>query len=124
MHNVKRVSFHLSLYGILLVLAFDAMHLIYPGLIPIASIVAIIGFTIRAMTSPQMVKYEHHGTVVWVRSDLKGHHRDICNCYNCIQFNPTSRQFNCPRANKLFQLCVDQNMTTPVLECPDFKQRD
>ena len=65
-------------------------------------------------------KYEHHGLEVWVRTDLKGTHRQHCLCHSCEKFRPENRDDNCSKANRLYQLCVDEGMTTPVFECPDF----
>ncbi len=67
-------------------------------------------------------KYEHHGTVVSVRSDLKGKHREHCLCYqNCIHFKPGT-QDNCDIAKELYNNCVLFDVVTPVFECPKFEQ--
>lgn len=65
-------------------------------------------------------QYEHHGKKVWVRSDLKGTHREHCLCHSCAKFNIKSREDNCPIANMLFSVCILVNVTTPVFECPNF----
>ena len=67
-------------------------------------------------------QYNHHGNVVWVRSRLKGKHRENCLCHSCAKLNIEDREKNCPRANLLYALCVLLNMTTPVFECPEFEE--
>lgn len=64
--------------------------------------------------------YHHHREVNFVDSELKGKHRQHCLCYQCDSFKPQSRDENCPIANKLYQICVDENVVTPVYECPRF----
>lgn len=49
-------------------------------------------------------KYDHHGAEVWVRSDLKGKHRNYCLCWHCSQLHPGEAR----------------NCVTPVWECPHF----
>jgi hypothetical protein len=69
-----------------------------------------------------MEQYEHHGTVVWVRSDLKGRHRDLCLCFaGCKKFKPGEPD-NCPIANDTYQNCVKHGLTTPVTECSEFEE--
>ena len=71
-------------------------------------------------------KYKHWEGYddVWVRSDLKGKHREYCLCHNCKKFhpNPEGREDNCPIANEIYDICIDLGMTIPVWECPDFEQ--
>jgi len=67
-------------------------------------------------------KYNHHGVEVWVRSDLKGMHRDNCLCMQgCKKFKLGDRENNCKKADLLFAFCRLNSMTTPVYECPDFE---
>lgn len=66
------------------------------------------------------IKYNHHGADVSVRSDLQGKHRQYCLCWSCQKFKPNSEE-NCPKAQKLYRICVEENLTTPVFECPDFE---
>ena len=68
-------------------------------------------------------QYEHHGVMVWVDSDLKGKHRDICLCFKCKKFSFV-REENCATANLLYALDVKLNLTTPVFECPEFEVLD
>lgn len=72
----------------------------------------------------EIESYEHHGTLVFVDKELKGHHREHCLCFRCASFKPESREENCPIANKLFQICVDESLVTPVYECPVFKDKN
>lgn len=69
--------------------------------------------------SNQFVQYDHHGTRVWVRDALKGQHRSHCLCYSCTKFKP-GQPDNCPLAQGLYDLCVKNDMVTPVWECPQF----
>jgi len=67
-------------------------------------------------------KYIHHGSETWVRSEIKGKHREYCLCFSCDKFNLTDREKNCPKANMLYALDVALKMTTPVFECEDFNE--
>jgi len=69
----------------------------------------------------QMERYIHHGRPVWVRSDLKGKHREHCLCFaGCKLFHPGSDD-NCEIAQALFTNCVNLGVVTPVWECPDYE---
>ena len=61
--------------------------------------------------------YEHHGNKVYVKSSLKGKHREHCLCFNCSKFEP-----GCSKAKLLYNLCIELKMVTPVWECPDFSE--
>jgi len=67
-------------------------------------------------------KYEHHGRMVWVDSELKGKHRDHCLCHKCCRFIPDDREENCPIANVVYRVNVLTGITTPVWECPEFEE--
>ena len=67
------------------------------------------------------IHYEHHGALVWVRSDLVGKHQEHCLCHCCANFTPENRATNCPRANLVYALDVMLDMVTPVWECPAFE---
>ena len=69
--------------------------------------------------SSQFVQYDHHGARVWVRDALKNQHRSHCLCYSCAKFKP-GQPDNCPLAQGLYDLCVKNDMVTPVWECPQF----
>jgi len=58
-------------------------------------------------------RYVHHGNEVWVRSDLKGKHRDYCLCYHC-------KLAMCPVAKELYAFCIANGTVNPVWECSDF----
>jgi hypothetical protein len=64
-----------------------------------------------------IVTYEHHGATVFVDEGLKGKHREHCLCWRCESFKPGTPE-NCPIAEKLYRICVDENLVTPVYECP------
>jgi hypothetical protein len=65
-------------------------------------------------------KYVHHGAEVFVRSDLKGKHHGHCLCWICGNFKPGKPE-NCAIAQKLYEICVEHDLVTPVHECPKFK---
>lgn len=70
-----------------------------------------------------IIKYEHYGTVVSVRQDMKGKHRDHCLCHlGCIHFHPGEPD-NCGIAQKNYEFCVEQKLTLPVWECPKYEQK-
>ena len=71
----------------------------------------------------RFIRYEHHGIPMAVRRDLVGQHRAHCLCYSCEAFVPGSA-LNCPVAKKLYALCVDHSVVTPVWECHDFKEKE
>jgi len=66
-----------------------------------------------------IVTYEHHGAKVFVEENLKGQHRSHCLCWKCANFKP-GESGNCPIAQRLYQICVEENLVTPVFECPKF----
>jgi hypothetical protein len=70
-----------------------------------------------------MEQYEHHGEVVWVRSDLKGKHKEHCLCYECGLFFPDEPE-NCLIAELNFSVCVAFNVVLPVWECPRFEPKE
>lgn len=68
--------------------------------------------------------YVHHNPhkPVWVRKDLKGKHREFCNCWKCGKFFPGEDK-NCPIASKVFGLCEQEELVLPVWECPVFEEK-
>jgi len=71
---------------------------------------------------PKYIARPHHDFIVMVREDLVNTHRDVCMCYDCINFNPGMPEDNCPIANLLFAVCIQTGITSPVYECPEFVQ--
>lgn len=75
--------------------------------------------------SKKYIRYFHQwgasGSEVFVRSDLKGKHREYCLCFACSFFKPDTTK-NCQRAQRLYEYDVEWDMVTPVWECPDFVQ--
>lgn len=69
------------------------------------------------------VKYTHHGNDVWVNSELHGRHREHCLCYSCKKFDEKSMKKNCSISNRVFKLCVMEELVLPVWECPKFEVR-
>lgn len=89
-----------------------------------------------------VIEYEHHGSSVKVREDLKGLHRDYCLCFRCKTFVPSASneklmaelqagikmfinkaekdlKSGCSKSAVLYAFCREMNMTTPVWECPE-----
>jgi hypothetical protein len=73
--------------------------------------------------SSRIVEYVHHGKAVKVRAVLQGKHRDHCLCHQCRHLNMEDRHKNCPKAQQLYELCVEEHLVTPVFECCDFEER-
>lgn len=75
----------------------------------------------------EYVTYKHWEDYmpVFVRKDLKGKHREHCLCFSWEHFhpNPEGRKENCLIANAVYDNCVKFGITTPVWECPIFKER-
>ena len=65
--------------------------------------------------------YEHHGSNVAVRDDLKGRHREFCLCHKCDKFKPNTKD-NCNIAQATYEHDVKYDITTPMWECPEFKE--
>ena len=75
------------------------------------------------MDNPRKVfeEYVHHGSEeVSVMQELKGKHKDFCLCYSCDKFKPDTPE-NCPVAQEVYTLCVQENLVLPVWECPAFE---
>ena len=70
------------------------------------------------------VRYDHFGDdyePVWVQVDNKGGHRKACLCWDCKHLTPDNRETNCPIANQLYKICVDEGMVIIAWECPKFE---
>ncbi len=68
----------------------------------------------------KFIQIEHHGARVWANRELAGKHREHCLCYSCSKFKPGDIS-NCGIARRLYFLCVEEGLVTPVYECPCFK---
>lgn len=84
-------------------------------------VMAAVSAIYRTKSVQQFVQYKHHACKTWVRSDLKGRHRDHCLCYDCENFHPDSKA-NCPIAQVVYAHCIEMNLVTPVWECQRFRQ--
>lgn len=89
-----------------------------PLVILVTIAIAIVALK-HAFCPKKYERYDHHGAEVWVRSDLKGKHRDYCLCWHCSQLHPGEAR-NCAIAQILYQNCVSFDLVTPVWECPHF----
>jgi len=79
--------------------------------------------TMKKRLNMKFEKYEHHGENVWVRSDLKGKHRENCLCMVCKKLDVMNSKKNCPIANAVFKNCKKFNLVTPMWECPKFDEK-
>jgi hypothetical protein len=75
------------------------------------------------MEQPLIIKYLHHGKEVFVREDLKGLHREHCLCFRCEKLNTFDHTKNCAIAKTLYSIDILLHITTPVWECPEFKEK-
>jgi hypothetical protein len=66
-------------------------------------------------------RYSHHGNMVWVRSDLKGKHREHCLCFECKRFNAEYPENKCRLADHLYTFCRLTGCVTPMYECQMFE---
>ena len=64
------------------------------------------------------IRYLHHGQLVFVRTELKGKHREFSLCHDC------QKEGECAIIAVVFKLCELIGLTLPVLECPDFEERN
>jgi len=70
----------------------------------------------------KIVSYEHYGTEVKVREDLKGKHREHCLCWmSCRFFKPNDKD-NCKIAQANYENCVKFKVVLPVWECPKYEE--
>lgn len=67
-----------------------------------------------------IIGYSHHGRLVFVQSALRGKHRSYCLCFHCAFFHPDTPE-NCPIAQELFEFDVRHGCTTPMWECPEYR---
>ena len=77
------------------------------------------GHSVTVLSDTGKMQYEHHGNRVWVQHDLKGLHRLHCLCYSCSHFKPGDVD-HCKIAAKLYAVCVEHSLVTPVYECPEY----
>jgi|Deesub1362A_J573_1020465.scaffolds.fasta_scaffold00107_65 hypothetical protein len=71
----------------------------------------------------KIIRYKHHGRMVYVDEDLKGKHREYCLCFRCAKFHPEDGVKNCSIANLNYAMDVLLNVVTPVWECPRFEEK-
>lgn len=68
-------------------------------------------------------QYMHHNQEVWVRSSIKGKHREFCLCFSCDHYHMNNSRKNCEIANANFRNCVKYNTVQPIFECPKFEEK-
>lgn len=69
----------------------------------------------------EIIKYEHHGTLVFADTKNVTTHRENCLCWKCDKLYIKPK---CKIAEELYKFCKKYKMTTPVYECPNFKDRN
>jgi len=72
----------------------------------------------------ETVKYVHHDGEVSTFAETKGRHREFCLCHNHCKFFKPGEKDNCEIAQLNFSLCLAYNVTTPVIECPEFESEE
>lgn len=72
----------------------------------------------------KFVQYGHFGVKVWVRSDLKGKHREHCLCFQCDRLKIDEKEPNCEIADENYAFCVKHHLVLPVWECPEFVEKE
>lgn len=65
----------------------------------------------------QPVQEEHFGVLVWVNPTLEAIRHDECLCWNCALLKPEQPD-NCSIAQRLYELCCETHIATPVTRCP------
>jgi len=80
------------------------------------------------MANRKLIRYIHRWGLksreVAAFTDLIGEHRAHCLCHSCDKLKLGEvRSDNCPIANKLYAVCVEHDVVTPVFECPNFVER-
>lgn len=64
--------------------------------------------------------YERNGKKAWVRSDLKGRHKEFCMCWDCKKFTPDTEDKGCPIIKQVLDTAAHHNIVLPVWECGVF----
>lgn len=72
--------------------------------------------------NPLVIKFKHHGNVVYATEALAGKHREHCLCNmpgnECPSFKPGEKD-HCTWASDLYAVCKKYGMTTPVIICSE-----
>lgn len=66
------------------------------------------------------VQETHYNHQVWVSPIIEALRRSECLCWNCGKMKP-GKPDHCPTAQKLYDICVSDNVATPVTRCPQFQ---
>ena len=65
----------------------------------------------------KVVKY---GVEVFSNLDADELRKTECLCLNCGNLRLDSREDNCPIANRLYDICVAENVAMQITRCPIF----
>lgn len=69
-----------------------------------------------------IITFKHHGVMVKAFMDIAHLHTEHCMCFRgCAKFHP-GEPTNCKKAQRLYELCVEEDIVTPVYECPDYER--
>lgn len=69
------------------------------------------------------VQVDKYGKSVWENPTLESIRREECLCHHCDNFRPGGSEENCQIASKLYQICKDHGVATPVSRCESWKQK-
>jgi len=90
----------------------------------------------------KIVKMKKYGAEVYADEEGEAVRKDICLCLHCARLateddvrvlQPTmhndqlrriTRAFNCHVAQRLFEICQEADVATPVTRCPMFVEKD
>ncbi len=70
------------------------------------------------------IQETHYDRVVWVSPIIEAIRREECLCWNCSKLTPGNRETNCHIANKLYVICVEEDVAIPVTRCPLFQLKE
>lgn len=64
----------------------------------------------------------YYGKVVWINPLLEEIRKKECLCLNCKNFKPKWSN-NCIVAEKLYKICVENDLALAVSRCPFWQKR-
>lgn len=54
---------------------------------------------------------------IWVEEQLDALRREFCLCMNCDRKNDQPPYSSCPTAKKIYEICVQSNMSMAITKC-------
>ena len=64
----------------------------------------------------------HYKAAVWVNPTTELIRREECFCWNCDNLKP-GQPDNCVKAEKLYQICKNEDLALIVTRCPAWKEK-